>query len=174
MKRLLAIIMIFVCAALTAEYQAFDFKATFKTLKFNQIVEKKEQVPSWCYETDSLKGVLVTVCCYPCQANMGKAYPSWLYVVRGKDSTKTLYKIPVRVDGGLLGKNVNIEKISDWGQIDRYHLSKADKNYVKMANQSWMMIQFDTSEVTPVMYKGKKFNVYTEMRSIWIECPEGL
>ena len=172
MKKLLTIMMIFVCAALTAEYQAFDFRASIKTLKFNQIVENKEQVPSWCYSSDTLKGILVTVCCYPCNASMGKSYPSWLYVIRGKDTTRTLFKIPVRVDGGILGKSVNIEKISDIDQIERWDLSKADKNYVKKANQAWMTIEFDTSRIIPVILKGKKYNVYTDMRSIWYECPE--
>lgn len=171
MKKLFTLFLILICIAAYSEYQVFDFKATIKTFKRSQVVENGRVEPSWGISTDTLKGYLVTVCCYPCGADMGKGYPSWLFVVRGKDSWKTLWKIPVDVNGAITGQSVSIDKLTDYERFIRYDTTKSERNYVKKANQAWMIIQFDTTEAIPVMFKVKKIHECMDKRIIWRRPP---
>lgn len=171
MKKLLTTLFTLICIVAYSEYQAFDFRASIKTFKRSQISENGRIDPAWSIDTDTLKGYLITVCCYPCSADMGKSYPSWLFVVRGKDASKTLWKIPVDVNGAITGKSVSIEKLTDFEQFNRYETTKKDRSYAKRAVQAWMIIQFDTVEAIPVTLKGKKLIERMDMRTLWRRPP---
>jgi hypothetical protein len=150
MKKILVVLCLLLSMSIFAEYQGFNYQAVVKIpkleiKKINGVYEK-----TWQLKTETIKGYLVTVCCYPCQAPFGKAYQSWLYVYKASDK-KTLWKIPVIVDGGLFGGNAVIEQITDYDCISRFDLTKSDENYVKKIKKSWFMMNTEvhkTSEIT--------------------------
>ena len=158
MKKLLVVLVFLVSLTCLAEYQVFQYRATFKRIEPDLVTGGSTVV------SDTLKGYLITVCCYPCGASMGKAYPSWLYVVRGKDKTKTLWKIPVRVDGGIFGKKIDAKNIDEtW--VD--YLSDHDWNWgllrplLRPANKAWAQIYFKTVMFKKIVYKDKKiYGIY--------------
>ena len=153
MKKFISIFILFLSLVVSAEYQAFNYTASIKRLEPDLLTN------GFTVTSDTLKGILVTVCCYPCGANMGKGYPSWLYIVRGKDKTKTLWKIPVQVDGGIFGKKLDAWHIYDtW--IDYFLDHECDygslKPLVKPADRAWVKIYFKCDMVTKIIYLNKK------------------
>ena len=155
MKKLIVLLVLLFSMYSFGEYQVYTYRATFRRIEPNLVTNGST------ITTDYLKGYLVTVCCYPCGASMGKSYPNWLYVVRTKDKTKTLWKIPVQVDGGLFGSNIDAGHVDDtWAD----YLSGFNWDYGKLkpllkpANKSWMQIYFKSDKFTKLTYvkKSKK------------------
>lgn len=153
MKKLLSTVLLFTAIMCFAEYQVFQYIATFKH------VEPDLTTGGTIVVNDSLRGYLITVCCYPCGASMGKGYPNWLYVIRGRDKTRTLWKIPVKVDGGIFGRKIDAKKTDEtWGDyLDAngwdYGLLKP---LLKPANKSWAKIYFETTMFKKLIYKNRK------------------
>lgn len=158
MKKLFVLLAFLVSFSCLAEYQVFQYRATFKRIEPDLATGGSTVV------SDTLKGYMITVCCYPCGASMGKAYPNWLYVVRGKDKTKTLWKIPVKVDGGIFGKKIDAKYIDDnWvDYLDRYNWDYGLlKPMLKPANKAWAQIYFKTSMFKQLVCVNKKvYSVY--------------
>ncbi len=134
-KVLIAFFMIILASTAFAEYQAFDYRGSIRVPKMMM----KGVDKTWQLKTEALRGILVTVCCYPCGGSFGKDYPSWLYLYRSGDRT-TLWKVPVIVDGGIFGGNADVEKITNYSIIQRDDLSEQDKVYVKRLKKSWFMM----------------------------------
>lgn len=147
MKRSLLMLVIFGILVLNAvaEYQAFTYKATFDVpiAEMKKVDGEMKQV--WKLKTVTLKGILVTVCCYPCQASFGKAYPSWLYAYSNNDKN-TLWKIPVMADGGLFSGNASIDDITDIHKISRFDISEQNQRYVKRISKSWFMMNAEVKD----------------------------
>jgi len=162
MKSLFSVFLAFFAFSLSAfaEYQAFNYQASIKVPKME--LKKVDGVyeKTWQLKSESLKGILVTVCCYPCQESFGKGYPSWLYVQRSGDK-KTLWKIPMVVDGGVFGGNGDVTRITDESKMDRFDLSKADENYVKRFKKAWLMMNAKTVECYEVNLSTKICGVKT-------------
>ena len=147
MKKLL-----FLCLCLTlsvlAEYQVFNFSTTIKHVEPVYITGGTKIVSS------TLKGYLVSVCCYPCGASFGKGYPTWLYVIRRNDPEKILWKIPVKVDGGLFGHYLNPLTLEDiWYD---YHYSNELKKYTKKGNKSWVQLEYTSTNAVEITLTSKK------------------
>lgn len=159
MKRLLMALVLIITTACMAEYQVFRYMASVNTVKPNLITG------GYTVSRAQLKGYLVTVCCYPCGADMGKNYPSWLYVMRTTDNTNTIWKIPVKVDGGIFGLKLNVDNFDNtW--VDYMDSKNWDLWYIvpllKPANKSWMKLYYTTENTKTVDYRisSKKKNTY--------------
>ena len=122
------------CSCVFAEYQVFNYTANIKVPTVNVNTKKSNEL-SYTLGTERITGYLVTVCCYPCGCSFGEGYPSWLYVVRSKDVSKTLWKMQMVVDGGIFGKAIAPEMCEDFRRRSQ---TTAQINYIKKANLSWV------------------------------------
>ena len=130
-----------------AEYQAFDYTASYKCVEPRRLANGEEATASL---SDSLKGILVTVACYPCQADFGKEYPSWLYVVRGKDKAKTLWRIQVSVSGGVFGEKSSADRLYVW---DGDLWSARDQYAKQNLKKAWFAMDFSSSDLVFIVEK---------------------
>jgi len=145
MKRFIVFLLFSVCVfSAFAEYQVFSYRAVIRRIEPSLKIENKMPVETTAVVTDTIKGYLVTVCCYPCNASFGKGYPSWLYVVRAKDKEKFLWQIPVQVDGGIFDSNFSVKNIAIFYSVGIYPEDDIFRNYVKKAGKSWFRMELDT------------------------------
>ena len=153
MKKLTFLLALLISLSVFAEYQVFNYSASIKR------IDPYLYTDGSTVTSDTLKGLLVTVCCYPCGASMGKAYPNWLFIIRGKDKTKTLWKIPVQVDGGIFGKKLDAYYV-DYIWLDTLINSNFNygvkKSIVKPADRSWGKIYFKCDMFKKLYYYDKK------------------
>lgn len=131
MKKIIALLVVCLALPLAAEYQVFRYSATIRFPAAGRVGYNPKGV--------IIKGYLVTVCCYPCGSDFGTAYPSWLYIMRSGDKTRTLWKIPVRVAGGVFGPNLDAAAVHDYywdnwlnGKKIQYYAGKATKSYAEL------------------------------------------
>lgn len=148
------IVALLVVATLTAmaEYQVFSFRSSLKLPEpqIKRVQGSPERVSHT--KSVSLKGYLVTVCCYPCGADFGKGYPSRFYLIRSNDPSKTVHRFSARVTGGVYGisagtllpENVLLE---DW------YNQMAVKKAAAPAKQAWVEIYTESKISNDILIK---------------------
>ena len=169
MKKLVTILALFITISTFAEYQVFNYSASIKR------IDPYLYTDGSTVTSDTLKGLLVTVCCYPCGAPMGKAYPNWLFIIRGKDKFKTVWKIPVKVDGGIFGKKIYAYNLDwDWTDllIDSNWNYGLKKNLVKPADRSWGSIYFKSDMFMKVLYFDRKLTAVYDYGLLGYKCTD--
>jgi len=135
-RKSMLVVLLISAMPLLAEYQVFGYSSSFKKAELNVLEDGGH---AYGVTSDSLKGYLVTVCCYPCQADFGKSYPSWLYVFRKLDAGKYVWQVPVKVDGGLLGKKSDSTAISEL--YDEEWLTPRLEKRAKLADKAWFRME---------------------------------
>lgn len=125
MARKLTAIILFCCALLLAEYQAFQVKGSMKVPDQGRI------------KSVSFNGVLVTASCYPCGAFFGTGYPSKLYL-RASDSRKVIQVSDAKVRGGLYRRAPMwiMDRI-----YDPQHPTDVQHSYMKLNSRGWISVE---------------------------------
>lgn len=147
MKRFIVFLLFSVCVfSAFAEYQVFSYRAVIKRVDPKLTRQSGAYVETTSMTTDIIKGYLVTVCCYPCNASFGKSYPSWLYVLRSKDREKYLWQIPVQVDGGIFDSDFSIQVMESFFDNGIYDDCLTFRSYAKRAGKSWFRMELETTK----------------------------
>lgn len=139
MKRLILSIFVALSLALPsfAEYQVYQYYALIK----RPLLQQKGGATRL---SDKLEGYLVTVCCYPCGADFGKGYQSWLFVTDRKLGKSVVFRIPCETQGSLYGNACDPNAFSDYKWVQP---TAMDKRLAQRANCSsfWMRFCVDRS-----------------------------
>lgn len=133
MRSLLVILFAFTLPLL-GEYQAFKFQA---------MVTRVEPAASGGGHrvTDKLTGVMVGVSCYPCGADFGKGYQTWLFLKSRRAGSDTVFRIPFESGGMMFGAGVDPTKFSDMRWVQP---TAQDKRLGARAQSSGVWIHFKT------------------------------
>jgi len=141
MRSAIAMTILVLAAALCAraEYQAYDYRCVIRRIEAAPAADGAARGAR--VVTDVLRGILVSVACYPCGADSGKGYQCWLFLVSRRAGGDVVWRVPCAIDQGLHGPACMPSRLSEMAWLDP---TRADREIMRRASRGWIHLEFRT------------------------------